>query len=56
MLKLLITITVAVSLILFVLTQFTYKKQPTEVLNPGKSTVQQEWCFSSWCGDGWTNR
>jgi len=52
--KLIIVVIIVASIVTFVLTQFTHIKQPTEVLNPGTITTKDDWCFSSWCGDGWT--
>ena len=41
---------------IIVFTQFTHVKPPTEVMNPGNIETQDDWCFSSWCGEGWTKR
>jgi len=54
--KLIIVVIIVASIVTFVLTQFTHIKQPTEVLNPGTITTKDDWCFSSWCGDGWKKK
>ena len=36
---------------MFVVTQFDQKQQPTQVLQPGVSTILPTECFSVWCDD-----
>jgi len=54
--KLIIVTLIIASIVTFVLTQFTHVKQPNEVINPGTVEIEDDWCFSSWCGEGWTKR
>ena len=51
--RILFTLVVMIALPLIVVNTFTYKKQPTEVLNPGTTNLPDQTCFSVWCGDDW---